>query len=289
MNKIEIGIIGGSGIYEIDDLADVSSIKITTPFGSPSDELITGTLNGKKIVFIARHGRNHSISPSEINNRANIYALKEAGVKYVISVSAVGSMKENIHPTDILIPDQLFDRTKNRVGTFFSDGIVAHISFDTPFCPNLSEILYNSAITIGCPAHKGGTYICIEGPQFSTKSESQIYRSWDVDVIGMTAIPEAKLAREAEMCYATLALVTDYDVWKEGEEVTASKVMENLNRNAENAKKIIKTALNSIPFERTCCCSTALQYAVQTKKTAVPLQTAQRLSLFLNKYTSETI
>jgi len=284
MNDIDIGIIGGSGIYEIEELENVQEHHIETPFGAPSDDIIVGELYGKKVAFLARHSRNHSIAPSEINNRANIYALKLLGVKYLISVSAVGSMKEEIHPTDIVIPDQIFDRTKTRVNSFFGEGIVAHVSFDEPFCPHLGQMLVSANEKEGCRVHDGGTYICIEGPQFSTKAESRIYRSWGVDVIGMTAIPEAKLAREAEMCYGTIALSTDYDVWKEGEEVSVATVVGNLKKNAANAKKIVKRVIKNLPFERECKCATALQYAIQTKKEAIPEQKKKELAIFISKY-----
>jgi len=285
MAEIEIGIIGGSGLYNMEGLSGVKEVEIDTPFGAPSDRYIVGELEGRKVAFLARHGRGHRFLPSEINYRANIYGFKKLGAEWIISASAVGSMKEEIKPTDIVIPDQFFDRTKNRISTFFGEGIVAHISFADPLCPTLSEILYRAGMEVGATMHKGGTYICIEGPQFSTKAESRIYRSFGVDVIGMTNLTEAKLAREAELCYATLALVTDYDVWHEAEEsVTVEMIVANLTKNAETAKRIIKKAVAMIPEERKCGCATALKDAIITDRKVIPDEVKKRLSLIIGKY-----
>ena len=230
------GIIGGSGLYEMEGLTEVEEVEVETPFGPPSDRYIVGKLLGRPVAFLARHGRGHRLMPSELPFRANIYGLKKLGAEWIISISAVGSMREEIKPLDVVIPDQFFDRTKARISTFFGEGIVAHVGFADPFCPILSEVLYQAGMKAGAVVHRGGTYLCIEGPQFSTRAESRIYRSWGVDVIGMTNLQEAKLAREAELCYATLAMVADYDVWHESEEdVSVEMVVANLRRNAETA------------------------------------------------------
>jgi len=284
MDKISIGIIGGSGLYDIEGVDDVSAIAVDTPFGAPSDKLIVGTLSGVRFAFLPRHARGHKISPSEVNYRANIYALKKLGVEKVISISAVGSLREDYKPRDFVIPDQLFDRTKGRASTFFSDGIVAHVGFADPFCPHLSKIAYDTAKAIDIPVHKGGTYICIEGPQFSTRAESNAYRKMGFSIIGMTNIPEAKLAREAEMCYVTVALVTDYDVWKQDEEVSLEQVIENLNANSENAKKFIKTILPQLQKQSSCACSRALATAIVTAKDTIPPATREKLDLLIKKY-----
>ena len=263
---MKIGIIGGSGLYEIEGLTDVEEIYLETPFGKPSDAYIHGKLEGKDVYFLPRHGRGHVYLPSEVPYRANIYGFKMLGVDCIISVSAVGSMKEEIKPGDFVIVTQFFDRTKNRPSTFFGNGIVAHIPFDTPTCPFLNEIIYNACIEEGIPVHREGTYICIEGPQFSTKAESKIYRSWGVDVIGMTNIPEAKLAREAEIPYSSVALATDYDVWKEGEEVNVEKVLETMAKNIENAKRMLKRVIKNLKPEdlENSPARTALVGAIQT-------------------------
>jgi len=229
MERVTLGVIGGSGVYDVQALRDVEEVRITTPFGDPSDAIVVGTLSGVRVAFLPRHGRGHRITPSELNARANIYALKSLGVQYIVSVSACGSMREDYAPRDIVIPDQIFDRTKARPSTFFGNGLVVHVSFDEPFCLDFSELVYQAAKKTGTTVHKGGTFIVVEGPQFSTKAESRIYRQWGVDIIGMTALPEAKLAREAEICYATMAHVTDYDVWHETEEpVAVAMLLENL-------------------------------------------------------------
>ncbi len=281
-----IGIIGGSGLYEIDGLTDVEEVEVETPFGSPSDKLITGTLDGRKLVFLPRHGRGHRILPSEVNYRANIYALKSLGAEWIISFSAVGSMKEEIEPGHIVIVDQFIDRTKNREATFFGSGIVGHIEFAEPVCSDLANITYNAASAVGnTTVHKGGTYICIEGPQFSTRAESKLYRSWGVDVIGMTNIPEAKLAREAEICYSTIALSTDYDCWHETEEsVTVEAILATIGKNVAAAREIIKEAVKSVGGERECSCASAAQYAVITDRALIPEETKKNLNLIIGKY-----
>jgi 5'-methylthioadenosine phosphorylase len=280
---MKIGIIGGSGLYNIEGLTDVEEIYLETPFGKPSDAYIHGKLEGKDVYFLPRHGRGHVYLPSEVPYRANIYGFKMLGVDCIISVSAVGSMKEEIKPGDFVIVTQFFDRTKNRPSTFFGNGIVAHIPFDTPTCPLLNEIIYNACIEEGIPVHKEGTYICIEGPQFSTKAESKIYRSWGVDVIGMTNIPEAKLAREAEIPYSSVALATDYDVWKEGEEVNVEKVLETMAKNIENAKRMLKRVIKNIKPEdlENSPARTALVGAIQTKPEYITEEVRKRLELLL--------
>ncbi|MBI4845828.1 MAG: S-methyl-5'-thioadenosine phosphorylase [Candidatus Omnitrophica bacterium] len=286
MDKIKIGIIGGSGIYDIEGVTEVKAVEVTTPFGPPSDKIIMGALEGIKFAFLPRHGRGHKISPTELNFRANIYALKKLGVEKIISISAVGSLKEELKPRDFIIPDQLFDRTKNRVSTFFAEGIVAHIGFADPFCGSLRKIAYDSAKECGIRVHKGGTYVCMEGPQFSTRAESNVYRQLGFSIIGMTALPEAKLAREAEMCYVTVALVTDYDVWKEDEEVTLEKVLANLKANTENAKGFLKKLLPKIAKLKSadCVCQNALSTAIVTAKDDIPEQTLKKLDLLIKKY-----
>jgi 5'-methylthioadenosine phosphorylase len=284
MKEVKIGVIGGSGIYDIEGITDIRRMKVKTPFGNPSDKIVIGKLRGIAVAFLPRHGRGHSIMPSELNSRANIYALKSLGVEQIISISACGSLKEEIKPRDIVIPDQLFDRTRQRPYTFFGEGIVAHIGFANPYCPELSSILYQVAKDLGLSAHLGGTYVCIEGPQFSTKAESKVFRSLGFSIIGMTNLPEAKLAREAEICYATLGLVTDYDVWKEGEEVSVDKVIANLLANIENVKKLVKSAIPRLERERKCECASALRYAIQTRKWAINRRTARKLDLLIGKY-----
>ncbi|MFB0526268.1 MAG: S-methyl-5'-thioadenosine phosphorylase [bacterium] len=284
MGEVKIGVIGGSGIYDIEGITETRKQKIRTPFGNPSDTIVIGNLEGIPVAFLPRHGRGHFIAPSELNSRANIYALKSLGVEQIISISACGSLKEELKPRDIVIPDQLFDRTRQRPYSFFGEGIVAHIGFANPYCPELSGILYQVAKDLGLSVHLGGTYVCIEGPQFSTKAESKVFRSLGFSIIGMTNIPEAKLAREAEICYATLGLVTDYDVWKEGEEVTVERVVGNLLANIENVKKLIKAVVPRIERERKCECASALAYAIQTREWAINKKTARKLDLLVGKY-----
>jgi 5'-methylthioadenosine phosphorylase len=285
MAEATIGVIGGSGLYEIEGLTDIEEYDVSTPFGSPSDPVVVGTLREKRVAFLPRHGRGHRILPGEVNVRANIYALKRLGVERIIAVNACGSMKESIAPSDIVIPDQIIDRTKERASTFFGNGLVVHVSFADPFCPHLSDVLYEAATKTGAKVHKGGTYVCIEGPRFSTKAESKLFRSWGADVIGMTAIPEAVLAREAEICYASLSLSTDYDVWHETEApVTADMVVQTVLKNVETAKKAITEAVPLLPSARECGCDTALSVAIQTARDRIPGRVRQELELLLGKY-----
>jgi len=280
-----VGVIGGSGLYEMEGLTDVKSVRVETPFGAPSDEYVTGMLGDVKMLFLPRHGRGHRYTPSEVNYRANIYGMKKLGAEWIISVSAVGSMKEEIKPGDIVIVDQFFDRTKGRASSFYGNGIVGHVEFADPVCPCLADVLYGAAKEAGATVHKGGTYICIEGPQFSTKAESKIYRKWGVDVIGMTNIPEAKLAREAEICYATVALSTDYDCWHETEEsVTIEAIMAIIRANVSTAKEIIRKAVPAITAERGCKCPSAMKYATVTDPKTIPAKTREDLSVLLGKY-----
>ncbi|OGL42090.1 MAG: methylthioadenosine phosphorylase [Candidatus Schekmanbacteria bacterium RIFCSPHIGHO2_02_FULL_38_11] len=281
----KIGVIGGSGLYEMKDLKEVKEAEVKTPFGKPSDKYIMGELDGKEMVFLPRHGKGHRILPHEINFRANIYGMKKLGVEWIISVSAVGSMKKEIRPGDIVIPDQFYDRTKTRISTFFGNGIAGHIQFADPICDELACILYSSAKEAGARVHKGGTYICIEGPQFSTRGESLIYRKWGVDVIGMTNIPEAKLAREAEICYGTIALATDYDCWHEEEEdVTIDAVLEIIRKNVKMAQSIIRNAVKKIKPHRKCSCPESLKYAIITAKDKIPAKIKKDLKQIFGKY-----
>jgi 5'-methylthioadenosine phosphorylase len=280
-----IGVIGGSGLYELDGLRDVQSVKVETPWGDPSDNFLVGILDDTKMVFLPRHGRGHRIIPSEINFRANIYGMKKLGVEWIISVSAVGSMKEEIAPGHVVIPSQFFDHTKRRISTFFGDGIVAHVSMADPVCPVLSDALYKASQKSGAVVHSGGIYICIEGPQFSSRAESNIYRQWGVDVIGMTNMPEAKLAREAEICYATLALSTDYDCWHEvHDDVNVNDVIMTLRKNTELSKRIIKGVIPMIPDKRSCICSNALENAFITSKDAITEEVKRRLNILIERY-----
>lgn len=284
MNE-KIGIIGGSGLYGMEELRNIKEIKVDTPFGEPSDAYISGELDGKELIFLPRHGRGHRILPHELNFRANIYGMKKLGVEWIISVSAVGSMREDIEPGHIVIPDQFFDRTRMRPSTFFGNGIAAHVQFADPVCKALKKTLYDSALKAGATVHKGGTYLCMEGPQFSTRGESLIYRQWGVDIIGMTNLPEAKLAREAEICYATIALATDYDCWHEAEEdVTIDMVLETIKNNVKMAQKIIKNAVSQIGSERNCECSQALKNAIITDRGAITDKVRERLDLLIGKY-----
>ncbi len=284
VEAIKIGIIGGSGIYDIEGVKNVDTVEVNTPYGLPSDKIIVGELEGVKFAFLPRHGRGHKISPSELNFRANIYALKKLGVEKVLSISAVGSLKEELKPCDFVIPEQLFDRTKNRASTFFGQGIVAHVGFAEPFCSGLSQLAFDTAKQIGISVHKGGTYICMEGPQFSTKAESNTYRQLGFSIIGMTALPEAKLAREAEMCYVTVALVTDYDCWKEDEEVSVEQILANLSANSDNAKKFIKAILPKLKDAQECACSSALSTAIVTPAEVIPEETLKKVELLVKKY-----
>lgn len=286
MSQPTIGVIGGSGLYEIEGLTDIKEVRVETPFGEPSDVYITGCLEGARMVFLPRHGRGHRLLPSEVNYRANIYGMKKLGVERIISVSAVGSMKEEIAPGHIVIPDQFFDRTQGkRASTFFGEGVVGHVQFADPVCAGLSEILSRAAMQVGATVHKGGTYICIEGPNFSTRAESRIYRSWGVDVIGMTNVPEARLAREAEICYGTVALATDYDCWhQDHDDVSVEAVLAIIRQNVATARAIIKAAAGKLAEPRTCACGSALQYAIMTHKELIPAATWEKLQVIMGKY-----
>jgi len=280
-----LGVIGGSGLYGMEELKNVRQVAVRTPFGLPSDALTVGELEGRTVAFLPRHGRGHRIGPSQINFRANVYAMKKIGADALLSISAVGSMKENIRPGDVVVVDQFFDHTKFRPNTFFSDGAVGHISFADPVCPALARIAAEAARKVVRRVHRGGTYLCIEGPAFSTRAESNIYRKWGVDVIGMTNMPEAKLAREAELCYATLALVTDYDCWHDSEEdVSVEAILGILKRNVENSRKIIREVAKRLPLSGECGCGEALKHAVITERKAIPTAARKRLSFLLGKY-----
>ncbi len=281
----QIGIIGGSGLYDMAELTDREQHILTTPFGDPSGPFTLATLRGKRVAFLARHGDGHRLMPSELNFRANIFGFKLLGVEYILSASAVGSLREEYKPLDLVIPDQFFDRTKGRISTFFGGGIVAHVGFAHPFCKPLSDIAFESARKAGATVHKGGTYVCMEGPQFSTLAESKLYRSWGMDIIGMTNLQEAKLAREAEICYTTIALVTDYDCWHPAhDDVTVDMIVANLVQNAKTAQQVIASAVHALPFERTCECATALQHALITRPEAIPADARLRLAPIVSKY-----
>jgi 5'-methylthioadenosine phosphorylase len=285
--QASIGVIGGSGLYAMSGLTDTREIRVRTPFGDLSDAIVLGTLEGKRVAFLARHGRGHRILPSEINYRANIYAMKLLGVDRVISVSAVGSLKEDLRPGEFLVPDQFFDRTKNRASTFFGDGLVAHVAFAHPTCGQLSTVLADACVHEAVKVHRRGTYVCMEGPQFSTLAEAEVNRQLRFDVIGMTNLTEAKLAREAELCYATIAMITDYDCWHpDHESVTAAQIIATLNQNAENAQKVLRTAVRELPAGRSCKCGSALQHALVTDLKIVPKATKRRLAAILGKYIS---
>jgi 5'-methylthioadenosine phosphorylase len=281
----KVGVIGGSGLYKMEGFAGVQEIDIDTPFGRPSDSIVVGKLEGVGVAFLPRHGRGHRIPPTDVPYRANIYALKSLGVEHIIAINAVGSLKEEIAPGHMLIPDQLIDRTRNRVSTFFRDDLVAHIAFAEPFCPVLSGILYDAAGEVGVTVHRGGTYVAMEGPAFSTKAESRLYKSWGADVIGMTALPEAKLAREAEICYAIVACPTDYDSWREvSEAISIDVILDVLKRNVENSRKIIRLAVGRIPEVRDCECTSALRLALVTDHKRIPAEKKEMLGLLIGKY-----
>lgn len=281
----KIGIIGGSGLYHMPGFTNQREVKVDTPFGDPSDPYVVGELEGKPVAFLARHGRGHRISPSELNFRANIYGFKALGVETIISLSAVGSLKEEHKPLDFVIPDQFVDRTRGRISTFFGEGIVAHISFADPVCPHLASTLEKACQNAGVGAKLGGTYLCMEGPAFSTKAESNLYRSWGMDVIGMTNLQEAKLAREAELCYSTIAMVTDYDCWHpDHDAVTVADIIRNLTKNAENAARVVRAAVALLDGTRSCTCGHALEYALLTDKSTVPAATYEKLKLIIGKY-----
>ena len=283
--QVSIGVIGGSGLYDMADLTDREERQISTPFGAPSAAYVLGTLAGRRVAFLARHGIGHHIVPSELNFRANVYGLKTLGVEWIISASAVGSLQERYRPQDIVVPDQFLDRTRGRISTFFGRGIVAHVSLAHPFCPTLSELASAAASGVGATVHRNGTYVCMEGPQFSTLAESRLYRSWGMDVIGMTNLQEAKLAREAEICFATLALVTDYDCWHpDHDQVTVEMIIEIVQQNATTAQRTIKDLVARLPVERTCVCGTALSTAIITRPEAMPRETKAELAPIIGKY-----
>ena len=285
MAQAEIGIIGGSGLYSMPGLTDTRPFPVDTPFGQASEAYVLGTLEGRRVAFLARHGVGHRIMPSELNFRANIHGFKQLGVERIVSISAVGSLKEEHRPLDFIIPDQFFDRTSKRISTFFGDGIVAHVAFADPVCPEVSSVLEAACRKAGVNAKRGGTYVCMEGPQFSTKAESNVYRSWGMDIIGMTNLQEAKLAREAELCYATVAMVTDYDCWHPGHEsVTVQQVVANLQKNAENAARVVRHAVAGMPKVHCCKCGEALANAILTQRDKIPPHARQQLSLLLDKY-----
>ncbi len=280
-----IGVIGGSGLYEIEGLTQIDRVKLSTPFGEPSDEYFVGRLGDAKMVFLPRHGRGHRILPHEINFRANVWGMKKLGVEWILSVSAVGSLKEEIRPGDIVIPDQFIDRTKSRASSFFGDGVAGHVGFGDPVCSDLAAHVYAAAKHVGARVHQGGTYVVMEGPMFSTRAESNLYRSWGASVIGMTNLPEAKLAREAEICYSTIALSTDYDCWHETEEdVTVEAVVAIIKQNVAMAKQIVKGSIERIPARRSCGCQNAAEHAVMTAPEAIPAAGRERLGIIMNKY-----
>jgi 5'-methylthioadenosine phosphorylase len=287
MQRAQIGIIGGSGLYDMADVTDREEVPLQTPFGDASAPYLLGALRGKRVAFLARHGGGHRVSPSELNFRANIFGMKMLGVEYILSASAVGSLKEEYKPADIVIPDQFFDRTKGRPSSFFGRGLVGHVGFAHPFCKILSGIAYDSGRRAGATIHEGGTYVCMEGPQFSTLAESKLYRSWGMDIIGMTNLQEAKLAREAEICYTTIALVTDYDCWHpDHDSVTVEMVMSTLAKNAATAQQIIAGAVERLPYDRTCECASALKYALVTRSEMVPDQIKKDLAPIIGRYIS---
>ena len=289
MERVQIGIIGGSGLYDMAEVTDRGEVTLTTPFGDPSGPYVLGTLRGKRVAFLARHGPGHRLSPSELNFRANIFGMKMLGVDYILSASAVGSLKEEYEPLHIVIPDQFIDRTKGRASTFFGRGLVAHVGFAHPFCKILSGIALDSGKRAGATIHWRGTYVCMEGPQFSTLAESRLYRSWGADIIGMTNLQEAKLAREAEICYTTIALVTDYDCWHPSHDsVTVDMIVANLTQNAKTAQLIIAGAVDSLPYDRSCECASALKYALITRPDAIPAKTREDLAPLVGKYLQTT-
>lgn len=285
LQEAEIGIIGGSGLYSMPGLTEIREEKVETPFGEPSDGFILGSLEGRKVAFLARHGRGHKLLPSELNFRANIYAMKKLGVERILSVSAVGSLKEEHKPTDFVIPDQFIDRTFLRTSTFFGNGVVGHVAFGDPVCVTVADAAVAACGSAGVVGKKGGTYVCMEGPQFSTKAESNLYRSWGADVVGMTNLQEAKLAREAEICYATVAMVTDYDCWHpDHDSVTVDQIVAVLHQNAENAAKVVRATVATLPTERSCGCASAAKYAILTQRDAIPPEAKERLKLLFGKY-----
>jgi len=288
MPQAKIGVIGGTGLYDIEGLKDIEKVEVKTPFGQPSDTITIGRLEGVGVAFLPRHGRGHRISPGELPARANIYALKSLGVEHIIAISSAGSFKPEIKPGHLVIPDQLIDRTRGRISTFFGEGIVAHVGFAEPFCPTLCQILYQAAQEVGATVHPRGTFVVMEGPAFSTRAESRLYRSWGADLIGMTALPEAKLAREAEICYAIIGCATDYDSWWErSEPVTVEAILNTMRQNLDAARKIIKLAVGKIPEERHCGCATALAGAIVTDPRLIPAEQRKKLKLLIGKYLSK--
>ena len=287
MERVSIGIIGGSGLYQMAGLTEAQEVAVDTPLGKPSDSFIVGNIEGKRVAFLARHGRGHRILPSELNFRANIFAMKKLGVEKIISASAVGSLREEHRPLDIVLPDQFFDRTRGRISTFFGDGLVVHVSFAHPVCSHLGDQLMEASAESGVPVKRGGTYLCMEGPAFSTVAESNVYRSWGMDIIGMTNLQEAKLAREAEICYATVALVTDYDCWHpDHDAVTVDQVIAVLNQNSENGQKLIRAAVRVLDDQRPCKCGSALKSAILTDRAKIPAELREKLALLIGKYLS---
>ncbi len=285
--SVAIGIIGGSGLYDMAELTDREEVTVTTPFGDPSGPYVVGTLRGRRVAFLSRHGVGHRLMPTELNYRANIFGMKTLGVEFILSASAVGSLQEQYVPQHLVIPDQFFDRTRGRASTFFGNGLAAHVAFAHPVCGRLAAVAYESCRSVGATVHRGGTYVCMEGPQFSTLAESKLYRSWGMDVIGMTNLQEAKLAREAEICYTTIALVTDYDCWHpEHDSVTVEMIVANLMANATTAQQAIAEAVGRLPFERTCDCGHALKYAIITRPEAIPEQVRKNLAPLIGKYLS---
>jgi 5'-methylthioadenosine phosphorylase len=285
MEQVKTGVIGGSGLYEMEGLKNRKEVQVETPFGPPSDAFIIGVVEGKPVAFLARHGRGHRILPSELNFRANIYAMKKLGVERILSASAVGSLRQELAPLDIVLPDQFVDRTRGRISTFFGAGLVAHVGFAHPICPDLIERVHTAASAVGIKTVKGGTYLCMEGPAFSTKAESHLYRSWGMDIIGMTNLQEAKLAREAEICYVTIALVTDYDCWHESHDsVTVEMIISNLQQNSKNAQSIIRESVKNLPDTRACGCADALKHALITDRSLIPAETRQKLQPIVGRY-----
>ena len=285
MPQAKIGVIGGTGLYNIEGMTGIEEVDLNTPFGKPSDSIVVGRLEGVGVAFLPRHGKGHHISPTEIPSRANIYALKSLGVEHIIAICSAGSFKKELEPGHLLIPDQLIDRTRSRVNSFFGEGIVAHIAFADPFCPVLSQVLFEAAQEVGASVHQGGTCVVMEGPAFSTRAESRLYRSWGADIIGMTALPEAKLAREAEICYAIIGCITDYDSWwHSAEAITIDVIISTMLHNIDNAKKIIKLAVSRIPDRRDCECATALKMAIVTAPPVIPAGQKEKLDLLIGKY-----
>jgi 5'-methylthioadenosine phosphorylase len=285
VDPVRIGIIGGSGLYNMPGLEKTREVRVKTPFGDPSDALVIGTLEGKRVAFLSRHARGHRLTPSEINYRANIHAMKQVGVERIISVSAVGSLQEDLKPLDFLIPDQFYDRTRHRVSTFFGGGVVAHVGFDKPVCGQLTGVLGNACEAAKVRVHRGGTYICMEGPQFSTLAEAHVHRQLRFEIVGMTNVTEAKLAREAEICYATVAMITDYDCWHpDHASVTLDEIISNLHKNTENAQNVLREAVRAMPAERACKCGSALAHAILTDRSVIPAAARKRLSVIAGKY-----